>query len=152
MKTTALLILMCCLGMMLAGVASVAADEPDESAVSEPTSPETAERVVTDDPLSFGQQLYEAVKSKDYWYAAGLVLALLTLGFRRLVVKRVDWFDTSRGGLAAVGITTLLATLAVALIARTAPSVDLFTGAALAAVAAMGGYTGLRRLLWPKKA
>ena len=119
-----------------------------EPVVAAPVAP--AE--IDNDPLGFGVKLFNAVKSGEYWYALGLFLALLTIGFRAVMSwKKIAWFSTDRGGVAAIGITSLLSLGALALMADKAPSLPLLWGVLAGTVAAMGGYVGIKKLMWPAK-
>jgi len=106
--------------------------------------------VVTDDPTGFALDLYRAVRGKDYWYATGLFLCLLTWAFRVLLTPRVPWFGTDRGGIASLAITSLLAAFALALLARQVPGWTMIGACLLGAFTAAGGWVAFKRLAWPK--
>ena len=104
----------------------------------------------TEDPVEAMTEFYRAIKGGDYWYAVGLCLALLTFGFRKLLAwRKIEWFATDRGGVASAGITALLSTGALLLIAQRAPSWGLLWAMLTATLVAMGGYAGVKKLLWP---
>ena len=157
---TRLLVLLTFLGSLLIGLALARADTPTANdmpvaaAVDPGPTPHWAQnepaQAVTDDPTGFALDLYRAVRAKDYWYAVGLFLCLLTWGFRSLLKPRVPWFATDRGGVAALAITSLLSAFALALLARQVPGWTMIGACLLGAFTAAGGWVAFKRLVWPK--
>lgn len=131
---------------------SFAVAQPDPGDGPTPTWVEDQSQA-QEDPVDLGTKLFNAIKSGNYWYALGAFLGLLTFGFRRLLAwKKINWFQTDRGGLAAIGITSLLSLSSVSLLAMQAPSLALLWGVLAGTVTAMGGYVGIKKLFWPKDA
>lgn len=136
MNTKWLIVLTIIGALLVAGAFRMALAEPADVVES-----------VEDAPIDYGTELYDAVKSGDYWYALGIFLIFATIGFRRFIIKWVDWFSTDKGGIAAVGITSLFTLLGTSLMAMEAPSIALFLGVLTGTFTAMGGYVGFKKLV-----
>lgn len=139
-------------GALLIGCVQLAMAQPQPQPVAAAAAPAADPGAAVEaDPIGTGQQLYAAVKSGQYWYAFGLILAVLVAVFR-IVMQwwEKEWWQSDRGGVAAVGIISLLSLAAVAIMAGEAPSWGLLAGVLQGALLAMGGYAGLKKLLYPK--
>lgn len=96
---------------------------------------------------------YDAIVNGDWKIAAGAVLSLLVLGIRRLPEGWAPgFFRTDRGGVVLVLATSLLGGVGHALVARVPITFALVEAIVMVAVIAIGGYQGLKRLVWPKQA
>jgi len=115
-------------------------------AVQPASAPEAAEK----DPLGTLGQLVAAVRAGHWRLAASLALALLMVVLAR-VRDRIKWFRGDRGGAALVGLLALGGALVSALSSSAPLDWKLFLGAAGVMWTAVGGYTWVKRLLWPKK-
>ena len=62
---------------------------------------------------------------------------------------KVSWFKGDRGGTLLVGGLALLGGLASALAADQSIDFSLLTGAIGVGLTAIGGYTGVKKLIWP---
>jgi len=116
---------------------------------AEPAS--TPAEKADEDPLGSLSELVKAVKEGNWRYAASLVLALLMLGLS----KARRWgpmqkaFSGDRGGALLVGILALAGAFATALASSEPLDWKLFVGAAGVMFTAVGGYTWIKRLVWP---
>ena len=116
-----------------------------EEAPAEPTPVEKAE----EDPLGEAAEVVNAIKSGNWRMAAAGLLAFLMLGLGK-VRHKVKWFDGDRGGAVLVGILGFGGALSTALASGVALDLQLFIGAFGVVFTAVGGYTWLKRLIWPQ--
>lgn len=101
-------------------------------------------------PGSF-ESAIQAVKDGDWRLVSAFVLAGLMVALRRSR-DRVAWFKGDRGGAVLVMLLSVFGALSTSLAAGVAVDAKLFLSAAMIAWTAVGGYTWLRRLIWPKPA
>jgi hypothetical protein len=94
-------------------------------------------------------ELVSAAKSGNWRYVLALSLSLLLVVFAKLRDK-VKWFRGDRGGAIAVMVLSIGGALATALASDASIDFKLFLGAAGIAWTAVGGYTWVKRLIWPK--
>lgn len=94
-------------------------------------------------------ELVTAAKAGNWRYVLALSLSLVLIVFARLRDK-IKWFRGDRGGAIAVMVLSMGGALATALASDASVDFKLFLGAAGVAWTAVGGYTWVKRLLWPK--
>lgn len=94
-------------------------------------------------------ELVLAVKNGHWRMAASLALVLLMLGIRRFRDK-LPYLKGDRGGAILVGIMGLAGALSAALATDAALDYKLVLGALGATWMAVGGYTWVKKILWPK--
>lgn len=104
---------------------------------------------VEKDPVAFGLDLYQAAKSGKWAIVIGGVLLLLTWAIRSFR-DRLSFLQGDRGGVLAVGLMAALAIGGLSLAGGTAPSGELVLAVITGMLAAMGGWSGVKRLLWPQ--
>lgn len=142
--------------VLLAGFA--AADAPDGGPVPAldggPTDPGGVLPDGTlpdgDDALGWIRAGYDAIVDGDWKIAAGALLSLLVLGIRRYGTRLPGFFRTDRGGVVLVLVTSLIGGVGHAFVAGAPLSLALVESILLVAIIAIGGYQGLKRLIWPK--
>lgn len=99
------------------------------------------------------KRAYAAIQNNDWRSFAALVLILITLVVRRFEAKLPGWFRGDRGGVVLVFVLALLGTAGSAALAGASfASLGLYGNALVLALQAIGGYVGIKRLLWPKTA
>lgn len=118
--------------------------------------PSDAGTVATADPADAGmpgsfEAAIKAVKDGDWRLVSAFVLAGLMVALRR-ARDRVSWFKGDRGGAVLVMLLSMFGALSTSLAAGVSVDAKLFLSAAMIAWTAVGGYTWLRRLIWPKQA
>jgi hypothetical protein len=123
------------------GTAATEADAPAEAA------PEAAQK----DPIGALLSLVEAVRGGQWRLVASLALGLLMFGLAK-VRDKVKWFSGDRGGAVLVGVLALAGALSTALASDASIDWRLFLGAAGVMWTAVGGYTWIKRLIWPQDA
>lgn len=104
---------------------------------------------VAEDPLSVIDSVVEAAKAGRWLLVAAGALTLAMFGLRK-VRDRVTWFKGDRGGAILVILLSLGAALSTAFGSGNAVDWKLIVGAVAVAWTASGGYTNIRRILWPK--
>lgn len=104
------------------------------------------------DPVGWASRLYEAVRSGSWVLVVGLALIGAIYAVRRWVLASWAWAQTDRGGVAVAGGVALAGALANATLAGEWPDGKTLVAALQVALVAMGGYTGVRKLLWPQPA
>jgi hypothetical protein len=105
---------------------------------------------VGDDPAGFAKDTYDAVKSGQWWLLASLIVIALTWAARKWGAKLVPWLKTDRGGTVLAFAVAFLGGLAHAVAAEGSPSWEMLQTSLKVALGAVGGYTGLRKTLFPK--
>lgn len=119
-----------------AGVASVETADP------------TPVQEATDDPLGTVASLVKAVRSGDWRMVAALALALVMLVLGK-VRGKVKWFRGDRGGVVLVFFLATAGMLSTTLAAGMDVDLKMGTTALSAGLMAIGGYVGIKKLLWP---
>ena len=100
------------------------------------------------DPVGILFQIINDVRTGNWRLVAAGGLALLMLVLTKLRDK-VRWFKGDRGGAVLVMLLSLGGALSTALFSSAELDLKLFLGAAGIAWTAVGGYTWLKKLLWP---
>jgi hypothetical protein len=116
------------------------------------TAGETSSRSTIDpddDPVGYARQLFDAVQSGQGTIIVAMILIGLVYVARRWGGSLVPWLQTDRGGVALAGGLALVGGLANAILAGATVDLDLALTVLEVALLAMGGWTGVRRLLWP---
>jgi len=103
------------------------------------------------DPVDAAGTLFEAMQKGNWLAAMAAMLILFVWAARKWAGKVVPWLQTDRGGVALVLVSSFVATLAAGMAAGKTPGLDELRVAFTLAVAAIGGYQGIRRLIWPKE-
>lgn len=93
-------------------------------------------------------QIVNDARAGNWRLVAAGVLALLMLALGKLRDK-IKWFRGDRGGAVLVMLLSLSGALSTALFSSAELDLRLFLGAAGIAWTAVGGYTWLKKLLWP---
>lgn len=144
--------------MLLAGFATAGAPDagPTPALDGGPTDPggvlPDGTLPGSDDAFGWLRAGYDAIVDGDWKIAAGALLSLLVLGIRRYGTKLPGFFRTDRGGVVLVLVTSLVGGVGHALVARAPLSFALVESILMVAIIAIGGYQGLKRLIWPKPA
>lgn len=98
-------------------------------------------------------KLVNAVKDGNWRLALALLLGLLVYLTTRLKLrKRVKYFDGDRGGALYVMLLGQAAAFATVLATPTKLTAGLILGTVGLVFTAVGGYTWVKRVLWPKDA
>lgn len=106
---------------------------------------------IDDDPMGFLESTYKAIKTGEWWHVTAFgLIGVVWLGRQKWALGRVPWFMTDRGGVAlAFGLAFMGSFAHAALAGVGFPGLEAMKAAFLTAVAAIGGYVGAKRLLWP---
>lgn len=132
---------------------SAAAPAPAASPAALPDA-EPAKPVAVDPPkdeLDALKQGYVAITTGNWRHVAALALILVTMLVRRFQKKLPKVLRGDRGGVITVFVLSLLGAVGhTALAGASFGSLDLWETAALIALEAIGGFVGVKRLLWPK--
>jgi hypothetical protein len=102
------------------------------------------------DPVGFFESVYRAVADHDYKVAAALALVALVWAARTFGASKIPWLKTDRGGVALALGVSLAGAMASALMAHAKLTAHTFLVALQVGVLAAGGWTMVKRLLWPK--
>lgn len=102
------------------------------------------------DPGQAVSALVKAVQEGTWLPAIAALLVLLVWAVRRWGKEVVPWLGTDRGGVLIVLVTSFMAALVSGLADDVRPGWADIEAALVLAVTAIGGYQGLRRLLWPR--
>jgi hypothetical protein len=92
----------------------------------------------------------DAIRGGRWMAMFGLMLVGLVAAARWGLGRVVPWFKTDRGGTVLAAATAFLTVLGSGLAAGAAFGLDLVSAAFAAAAAAIGLFTGAKRLLAPK--
>lgn len=159
MTRTLLLALACAAGLATAlyAPAIAASDRPAVTAASADAAPvaapapaaQPADDAPAIDPIGWSTDLYQAVRSGRWTMVVGLILIGATYVTRRYVLASWDWAQTDRGGVALAGLLALAGAFANASMAGEWMDGRALLAALEVALVAMGGYAGLRKLVWP---
>lgn len=101
------------------------------------------------DPLGAADQMIEDVKSGNWRYAASGALLLLMVLLGR-VRKHIKIFDGDRGGAILVGVMAMLGAFGTSLGSPAPMDWKLFLGALGVMWLAVGQYTWVKQLVWPR--
>lgn len=93
-------------------------------------------------------ELVQAFRTGDWRLVAAFALIAVMIGLRRIRDK-VPWFRGDRGGAIMVMLLSLSGALSTSLAADQPVDAKLFLSAITIAWVAVGGYTWLKRLIWP---
>ncbi len=104
------------------------------------------------DPIAWATSVYEAVRGGHWAIVAGLVLIAVTWVFRRFILSDWAWVRTDRGGVLLAGLLSIVGAFTNASLAGQWMDGKAWLAALEAALVAMGGYVGVRRLIWPADA
>jgi hypothetical protein len=124
-------------------------------AALEPTvSPTPAVPVVNidADPVGYASNTYGAAKAGKWLVFVGFVIIGLVYFVRRWGSKLIPWIATDRGGVATALVCGFLASLASTAISSGSISGSTLIVAAEQAVAAIGGFVILKKLIFPSDA
>jgi hypothetical protein len=94
------------------------------------------------------EALVQAFRSGDWRLVAAFALIALMVGLRR-IREKLPWFQGDRGGAIMVMLLSLAGALSTSLATDAPVDVRMFLSAVAIAWTAVGGYTWLRRLIWP---
>lgn len=102
---------------------------------------------------SLVEQVYNAVRGGQWMVVAAMAVVGLVWLLRNWpgLVSKVPFLSTDRGGVLVTLATSLLLPLATAVLAGKVIGWSDVEAAGMLALTAIGGYTGLKRLLWPKE-
>jgi hypothetical protein len=117
----------------------------EEAPAAEPTPAEQAEA----DPVGVATDVVNDVKAGDWRHAVAGMLALLMLALGK-VRGKIKYFDGDRGGAILVGVLGMAGAISTLLVSEAALDWRLFAGAFATVFTAVGGYTWIKRLIWPK--
>lgn len=171
MRTLLLVVMMALAMVALVATAAAAADAgtadaavstvsaPEVSAVSaEPTPPAPADSAVSEpaevpdleaDPFGSIEKFVDAVRAGNWKLVGAMALALLMLVLAK-VRNKVKWFRGDRGGAVLVAVLGLAGGFSAALAAEAPIDWKLVAGIFVTTWTAVGGYTWVKRLIWPK--
>lgn len=115
-------------------------------------SPQPAVTPAPADPLTTGGDLIQAVRSGQWRLAASLALALLMLLLGK--ARNASWspFKGDRGGAILVGLLAFAGALSTALATSAPLDWKLLLGTMGVLWTAVGGYTWIKRIIWPAPA
>lgn len=128
-------------------VADPGATAAGEPAFAEPTPAEKAKA----DPVGTAAQVVKDIKSGNWRMVAAGVLALLML-LAAKARSQWKWFRGKRGGAVLVLVLGLAGSFSAALATSSPLDLSLFVGALGVTWTAVGGYTHIRRIIWPSDA
>jgi hypothetical protein len=130
--------------------APAAAGPPTAAAAPDP-APAPAASSPTTPPAPSVDRAVTALRTGNWRLLAAVVLAFVMAGLGRLRA-RVAWLRGDRGGALLVGLLALLGTLSVSLEAGAPIDGRLLLSALAITWTAVGGYTWVKRLIWPTDA
>lgn len=125
-----------------------AATEPKKD---EPVVKASPSETVEADPIGAATTLVTAIKGGQWRIVASLVLAFLMLALAKLRTK-LKWFEGDRGGAILVGLLAMLGAFATTLAAEAKVDFQLILGTLGVMWTAVGGYSWVKRLIWPQDA
>lgn len=125
-----------------AAATSPAAAGPPTAAPADPAP------AATTPPAPSVDRAVTALRTGDWRLLAAIVLSFIMAGLGRLRA-RVAWLRGDRGGAVLVAALALLGSLAVSLEAGAPIDAKLFLTALAITWTAVGGYTWVKRLIWP---
>lgn len=105
-----------------------------------------------EDPLGFFERVYQAYQGGEGWVVIAGILLIGFASFWMWVAAKVhDWFDTTRGKIATLFLSSLLMGAGLAAMAGESPDGKTLVAVLTAAAVAIGGRHGFRRFIWPKE-
>jgi hypothetical protein len=104
----------------------------------------------TTDLGGYARAVIDAIRGGRWMAMFGLMLVGLVAAARWGLGRVVPWFKTDRGGTVLAAATAFMAVLGSGLAAGAAFGLDLVSAALAAAAAAIGLFTGAKRLIAPK--
>jgi len=113
-------------------------------------APDGAEEPSAGDPAKAVSDLVKAIQNGTWLPAIAALLVLLVWAVRKWGASVVPWLGTDRGGVAVVLVTSFFAALVSGMADDVKPGWADIEAALVLAVTAIGGYQGIRRLLWPR--
>ena len=128
--------------------ASEVAPDPGPTAAAPATQP-----AVAPDAATFPggpEELVQAFRAGDWRLVAAFVLIAIMIGLRRIRDK-VPWFKGDRGGAIMVMLLSLVGAFSTSLATSAPVDGKMVLSAVAIAWTAVGGYTWLKRLIWPDK-
>lgn len=105
-------------------------------------------QAVEQDPLGSAGNLVTAIRQGNWRLAAAFFLALIMFALGK-VRHQVKWFAGDRGGAILVMVLSLAGALSTSLAAGMPVDWKMFAAAIGIAWSAVGGYTWVRKMLWP---
>lgn len=146
-----MVVLMLVLGISFVGNALADAG-PDAVAVSMDAAPSEAPADAAEaDPAEMFAGLVKAAKAGDWRLVAAFLLSLLVWAATKSGVRdKIRWFKGDRGGAVLVGSLALAGAVSTALMSDAPMDAKLFVNAVVVMLTAVGGFTWLKRLLFPK--
>ena len=102
-------------------------------------------------PIESLFDLVELIKSGSWRLVVAFALSAIMLGVNKYR-DRVPLFKGDRGGALSVVLLAVLGSITAALYSDAALSPSLFMGALATAFTAAGGYTVVKKLIWPSDA
>lgn len=101
------------------------------------------------DPFGSLSAFVAAIKLGNWKLVAGIALAGVMMVLSK-VRDKIKWFKGDRGGAVLVMVLSLAGALSTGLMAGAAFDLKMVLGAIGVAWTAVGGYTWLKRLIWPQ--
>ncbi len=102
-----------------------------------------------DNPFETLVDFIALVREGDWRLVTGFVLMAAMLGLNK-VRGRVSFFRGDRGGAILVLVLALAGSISAALFSDAGLDASLIVGAVSTAFTAAGGYTLIKRIIWPK--
>lgn len=102
-----------------------------------------------EDPVGFFKSTYDSAKSGQWWMLVSLIVIALVWVARKWGAKKIDWFETDRGGAVLALSVGILGGMAHGILAEGAPTLQMLTEAVKVTVGAMGGYVAIKKSLFP---
>lgn len=95
--------------------------------------------------------LWSAVESGNWWAVTAAGLAIAVFWARKALARRWPWIASDRGGVLSLLVGGTLGGVAIALLGGQALGLGVVFAAAKVAFTAAGGFSVLRKLIWPDK-
>ena len=129
-------------------------EAPEPEAASATTEPEkTPAETLEDDPIGFLGKLVQVIRDGEWQIATRMIVASILIGlvyFARRFGKKLEFFRSDRGGPILVFGISFGGFIGASLLAASPIDLKLFLTATEVGLMAIGGFIGLRRVLWPK--
>jgi len=159
MRIVTLFVLLCSLALVGCSTAHaqdvpVPADVVDEAPASAPSvvpAVATAVPNIDADPVGYARAAYSAAKGGQWLALVALLIVGLVYVVRRWGAKLLPWLGTDRGGVASALVCGVLVSLAASALSGSL-GVGSIVGAFEQAVIAVGGFTVLKKLIFPSDA